>query len=80
MMNKTLLSKWNRRFANDKGAFWKKVIINKYGEKDGGWRSKEVDERYSIGICKSIEKELKLPKWQNFFLSGKFSMSKILEG
>ena len=36
LMNIALLSKWNWRFANERGAFWKQVISHKYGEEEGG--------------------------------------------
>ena len=57
MMNIALLSKWNWRFANEREAFWKQVISYKYGEEDGGWRSREVSERYGVGLWKAIRKE-----------------------
>ena len=57
MMNIALLSKWNWRFANEREAFWKQVISYKYGEEDGGWRSREVSERYGVGLWKAIRNE-----------------------
>ncbi|RVX18253.1 hypothetical protein CK203_006485 [Vitis vinifera] len=40
LMNNTLLSKWNWRFANEREAFWRRVISHKYGEEEGGWRTR----------------------------------------
>lgn len=38
-MNKALLSKWSRHYANERGVWWVDVIKGKYGEEDGGWFS-----------------------------------------
>ena len=35
-MNKALLCKWSWCFANERGALWKQVINQKYGEDIGG--------------------------------------------
>ena len=36
VLNKTLLCKWSRCFAIERGAFWNRVIHGKYGETRGG--------------------------------------------
>ena len=37
LMNKSLLGKWNWRFAIEREVLWKKVISHKYGVEEGGW-------------------------------------------
>ena len=56
LMNSTLLSKWNWRFANEREAFWRRVISHKYGEEEGGWRTRAVSGRYGIGLWKAIRR------------------------
>lgn len=50
--NKVLLGKWCWRFSIERDSFWKKVIIRKYGKKEGGWRFSVVRDRYKVGVCK----------------------------
>ena len=57
LMNSALLCKWNWRYANEREAFWRRVISHKYGEEDGGWRAREVNERYGVGLWKAIRNE-----------------------
>ncbi|KAJ9681633.1 hypothetical protein PVL29_017839 [Vitis rotundifolia] len=57
LMNRALLSKWNWHFANDKEAFWKKVISQKYGVEEGDWCTRAVSERYGVGLWKAIRNE-----------------------
>ena len=38
----------------DRGAFWQKVISEKYGEEDGGWKYRKVRDGYDVGIWKTI--------------------------
>ena len=66
LMNSALLSKWNWRFANEREAFWRRVISHKYGEEEGGWRTRAVSGRYSVGLWKAIRKE-----W--LFLNGRLA-------
>ena len=44
-------------YAIEREALWKQVINQKYGEDDGGWRSREVSERFGVGLWKAIRKE-----------------------
>ena len=37
--------------------FWRRVISHKYGEEEGGWRTRVVSGRYSVGLWKAIRKE-----------------------
>ena len=66
LMNIALLSKWNWRFANEIEAFWKQVISHKYGEEEGGWRTRAVSGRYGVGLWKAIRKD-----W--LFLNGRLA-------
>ena len=52
--------------ANEREVFWKQVISHKYGEEDGGWRSRAVSERYGVGLWKAIRKE-------RIYLSGRLA-------
>ena len=36
-----LMGKWLWRFANERNAFWRQVIVSKYGCDRDGWHSKE---------------------------------------
>ena len=57
LINIALLCKWNWRYPNEREALWRQVISQKYGEDDGGWHSREVSERFGVGLWKSIRKE-----------------------
>ena len=57
LINSALLCKWNWRYANERKAFWRRVISYKYGEEEGGWRTREVSGRYNVGLWKAIRKE-----------------------
>jgi hypothetical protein len=39
--NQALMGKWLWRFANERNAFWRQVIVSKYGCDRDGWHSKE---------------------------------------
>ena len=43
--------------ANEREAFWRQVISHKYGEEEGGWRTRKVNGRYDVGLWKAIRKE-----------------------
>ncbi|RVX15878.1 SWI/SNF complex subunit SWI3C [Vitis vinifera] len=60
LLNKTLLAKWNWRFANEREALWNQVIRGKYGEARGGWCSREVREAHGLGLWKGIRMGWKL--------------------
>nr|CAN71342.1 hypothetical protein VITISV_002439 [Vitis vinifera] len=61
--NNALLGKWLWRFPLERGSFWRKVIVGKFGEKEGGWTTREVRESYGMGLRKGIRK-----CWEEFFL------------
>ena len=56
-MNSALLCKWNWRYANEREALWRHVISLKYGEEDGGWRTRDVIGRNGVGLWKAIKKK-----------------------
>jgi hypothetical protein len=49
--NEALLGKWLWRFEE---AFWRQVVIEKYGSLGGGWMSKMPSGLYGIGLWKFI--------------------------
>ena len=58
IMNKALLSKWTWRFASDKEALWKQVLVAKFGQEDYGWNTKKVVGACGVGVWKEILKEV----------------------
>ena len=56
-LNRALLCKWNWRFATEGETIWKQVISRKFGEEEGGWRTREVREGFGVGFWKEIKKE-----------------------
>nr|CAN74099.1 hypothetical protein VITISV_028591 [Vitis vinifera] len=61
--NHALLGKWLWRFPIERESFWRRVIVGKFGEVQGGWTTKEVRESYGMGLWKDIRKG-----WEEFFL------------
>jgi hypothetical protein len=59
--NRALLGKWLWRYANEPGAWWRKVVEAKYGSERGGWRSKVGSSPHGRGLWKYISKE-----WRHF--------------
>ena len=57
LMNSALLCKWNWRYANEREALWRRVINLKYGEEEGGWRTRDVIGRNGVGLWKAIRKK-----------------------
>ena len=60
LFNKALLCKWCWHFASEGDSLWKKIIKCKFGEKEGGWRSRVVRDSYGVGAWKEIEKHWEL--------------------
>jgi hypothetical protein len=52
--NQALLGKWLWRFAHEEGAWWRSVVVAKYGSSRGGWRSCVITEPYGVGLWKYI--------------------------
>ena len=61
ILNETLLGKWFWRFASERDPLWKRVIVGKYGQVEGGWCSKVVREGHGVGVWKAIR-----GKWEMF--------------
>jgi hypothetical protein len=53
--NQALLSKWLWRFANERDAYWRRVIVCKYGCERDGWHSKEGRGRHGVCLWKHIQ-------------------------
>ena len=60
-LNKALLGKWCWRFALEQDSLWKQVIVEKYGEKEGGWCFGASREGYGVGLWKAIRN-----RWMEF--------------
>jgi hypothetical protein len=54
LMNHALLGKWLWRFASEKEAWWRKILVAKYGAVWGGWRSWETSGSHGVGLWKYI--------------------------
>jgi hypothetical protein len=59
--NQALLGKWLWRFAHEEGAWWRSVLVAKYGADWGGWRSGVISGSHGVGLWKFI-----CMGWQNF--------------
>jgi hypothetical protein len=59
--NQALLGKWLWRFAHEEGAWWRSVLVAKYGSDWGGWRSGVISGSHGVGLWKYI-----CMGWQNF--------------
>jgi hypothetical protein len=53
--NNALLGKWHWRFANEKNALWREVIVSKYGSGRGDWSSLEGRGGHGVGLWKHIQ-------------------------
>ena len=69
-LNKALLGKWNWKFAIERNSLWKQVIIDKYGEEEGGWCSKEVKGAYGVGLWRAIRKDWEIICSRSRFIVG----------
>ncbi|KAK5837396.1 hypothetical protein PVK06_013206 [Gossypium arboreum] len=64
--NKALLAKWSWRFANEKEALWRKVILAKYGSNIQSWRFKTTNKKDMSVLWRGIvenAKDEKVSKW-----------------
>jgi hypothetical protein len=52
--NQALLGKWLWRFAHEEGAWWRSVLVAKYGVDWGGWRSGVISGPHGVGLWKYI--------------------------
>jgi hypothetical protein len=53
--NQALLVKWLWRFANERNAYWRQVIVGKYGCDRDGWHSKEGRGGHGVCLWKHIQ-------------------------
>ena len=60
--NEALKIKWIWRFAKEEDAFWRTVIVSKYGVDSLGWWSKKSRYAHEVGCWKSILAGLELFK------------------
>jgi hypothetical protein len=70
--NEALLGKWLWRFGVEREAFWRKIIMVKYGSLEGGWVSKVPSGPHGVGLWKSIRS-----RWATF---SKFVVFKVGDG
>jgi hypothetical protein len=59
--NEALLGKWLWRFGVERVAFWRKIIMVKYGSVEGGWVSKVPSGPHGVGLWKFIRS-----RWASF--------------
>jgi hypothetical protein len=59
--NQALLGKWLWRFAHEDSAWWRSVLVAKYGSDWGGWRTRVISGSHGVGLWKYI-----CMGWQNF--------------
>jgi hypothetical protein len=52
--NQALLGKWLWRFAQEEGAWWRLVLVVKYGLVWGVWRSGDIFGSHGVGLWKFI--------------------------
>jgi hypothetical protein len=67
--NQAFLGKWLWRFAHEEGAWWRSVLVAKYGSDWGGWRSGVISGSHGVGLWKFI-----CMGWQNFRRFCKFDI------
>jgi hypothetical protein len=70
--NEALLGKWLWRFGVEREAFWRKIIMVKYGSLEGGWVSKVPSGPHGVGLWKSIRS-----RWATF---SKFVVFEVGDG
>ncbi len=56
-----MLGKWLWRFGKEDNAFWRQVILAKYGSYQGGWTTRDTPGPYGVSVWKYIRKA-----WENF--------------
>jgi hypothetical protein len=59
--NQVLLGKWLWWFAHEEGAWWRSVLVAKYGSDWGGWRLGVISGPNGVGLWKFV-----CMGWQNF--------------
>ena len=69
--NQALLDKWLWRFAHEEGAWWRSVLVAKYGSVWGGWHLGDISCPHGVGLWKFI-----CIGWPNFRRHVKFVLGK----
>jgi hypothetical protein len=46
--NQALLGKWLWWYAHEEGAWWRSVLVAKYGSSRGGWHSCDISESHGV--------------------------------
>ena len=59
--NQALLGKWLWRYGHEVIHLWRRVISTKYGEGQGGWRTKVCRRTHGCGLWRSIHEG-----WESF--------------
>jgi hypothetical protein len=59
--NQALLGKWFWCFAHEEGAWWRSVLVAKYGSVWGGWHIEAISGSHRVGLWKYI-----CMGWQTF--------------
>ncbi|KAA3481603.1 Electron transfer flavoprotein-ubiquinone oxidoreductase [Gossypium australe] len=57
--NKALLAKWSWRFATEKEALWRKVVLAKYGSNVQRWRFKTTYKKNMSAVWRGIVENAK---------------------
>ena len=52
--NQAQLGKWSWHFAHEEGAWWRLVLVAKYGSVWGGWHSGVITGSHGVGLWKYI--------------------------
>ena len=65
--NQALLGKWLWCFAHEEGAWWRSVLVAKYGSGWGGWHLGDISGSHGVGLWKFI-----CMGWPNFRRHVKF--------
>jgi hypothetical protein len=65
--NQALLGKWLWRYAHEEGAWWRSILVAKYGSSRGKWCSYDITESHEVGLWNFICME-----WSNFMRHFRF--------
>lgn len=69
VLKKALLGKWLWRFGVEVNAFWRGVIVDKYGAMGGEWRTRDVTMPFGCGLWRNI-----LNGWDDFKVNISFKV------
>ena len=77
--NQALLGKWLWHFAHEEGAWWRSVLVAKYGLDWGGWYSRDIPGSHGVGLWKYICKGWQVFRSHFIFDPGKGSKIRFLD-